>query len=86
MTQVLSVRVSEEEKGLLQMASEISRSSLSEFVRRKALESAEIELMQPRSVVIPADNWDSFEAWIDAPAQANSKLSKLLNTPPVWEK
>ncbi len=41
-TLVLSVRVSEEERALLEAASELARTSLSEFIRRRALDAAEM--------------------------------------------
>jgi len=40
MTEVLSVRVSEEERALLEAASQLARTSLSDFIRRKALDAA----------------------------------------------
>jgi len=43
-TSVLSVRISEGERALLEAASRQARTSLSDFVRRKALEAAEIDL------------------------------------------
>ncbi len=45
---VLSVRVSEEERSLLEAASELARTSLSEFIRRKAVEAAEADVLERR--------------------------------------
>ena len=47
-TLVLSVRVSEEERALLEAASELARTSLSEFIRRKALDAAEADVLERR--------------------------------------
>ena len=44
-TSVLSVRVSEAERQLLQDASDEARTNISQFVRRKAIEAAELQLM-----------------------------------------
>jgi uncharacterized protein (DUF1778 family) len=41
-TSVLSVRVSDAERQLLQDASDEARTSVSDFVRRKAIEAAEL--------------------------------------------
>ena len=49
-TVILSVRVSEAERSLLEMAAKYTHTSLSDFVRRKALESAEMEIMN-RTVI-----------------------------------
>jgi uncharacterized protein (DUF1778 family) len=62
-TSVSSVRVSEEERALLEAASEQARTSLSDFVRRKAEDAAEAELLERRIVTIPAKDWEAFEAW-----------------------
>ena len=40
---MLSVRVSSEERALLEAASDQARTSLSDFVRRKAVEAAEVD-------------------------------------------
>ena len=42
-TSVLSVRVSDEERALLEAASEQARTSLSDFIRRKALDASELK-------------------------------------------
>jgi uncharacterized protein (DUF1778 family) len=61
-TVVLSVRVSAEERALLEAASSGSRTSLSDFVRRKALEAAEVEVLERNIVTIPAKDWEAFVA------------------------
>ena len=53
-TSVLSVRVNSAERAVLEGAAEQSHTSLSEFVRRKALESAESEVLN-RTVVSVVD-------------------------------
>ena len=69
MTLVLSVRVSEEERALLEAASELARTSLSEFIRRKALEAAETDVLERRIITIAAKDWKKFEAWANRPAK-----------------
>ena len=41
---------------------EQAHASLSEFVRRKALELAEAEVLNRSVVTIPAKDWEAFEA------------------------
>jgi len=77
---VLSVRVSPNERALLEAAAEQSRTNLSDFVRRKALEAAEIDVLQHRIVAIPAEHWDKFESWAFAPAEEIPGLRKLAAT------
>lgn len=85
-TSVLSVRVSDEERALLEAASEQSRTSLSEFVRRKALEAAEIDVLERRVVAIPAKDWEAFEAWAHSPGKKISALEELARSNPKWRK
>lgn len=83
-TSVLSVRVSEEERSLLEAASEQAHTNLSDFIRRKALEAAEIDFLERRVVTIPAKDWEAFEAWAHRPTQKIAALSKLLRKPSKW--
>jgi len=85
-TSVLSVRVNSTERAILEAAAEHSHTSLSEFVRRKALESAEAEVLNRTVVTIPAEDWDAFEAWIRRPAKAIPALVELAHRTPSWER
>ncbi|MDB5439217.1 MAG: hypothetical protein JWM33_1644 [Caulobacteraceae bacterium] len=82
---VLSVRVSASERGLLASAAERGRTTVSEFIRRKALEAAELELLDRNLVVIPAADWERFEAWANTPAKAIDALRELKNHRPAWQ-
>jgi uncharacterized protein (DUF1778 family) len=81
---VLSVRVSEEERALLEAACAQARTCLSDFIRRKALEAAEIDLMERRVVVIPAESWDAFEAWAQRPPRKVDAIAELARTKSPW--
>lgn len=83
---VLSVRVSTSERDLLEAAAEQARTNLSDFVRRKALAAAEVDIMERRVIAIPAGEWEKFEAWVDTPAEEIPALKELANTPPTWNK
>ena len=85
-TSVLSVRVSPDERAILEAAAEQAHTTLSEFVRRKALESAEAEVLNRTVVTIPAKDWDAFEAWLQRPAQAIPALAELAGRKPSWER
>ena len=82
---VVSVRVSAEERALLDSAAEQAHTNLSDFVRRKAVDGAEAELLNRSTVVIPAADWDGFEAWLDEPARRNDTLAALARRKPSWE-
>ncbi len=85
-TSVLSVRLDDKERALLEAAAEDARTTLSDFVRRKALEAAEIEVLSRSNVVIPAEHWEKFEAWVNRPAEALPGLEKLTRLKPTWER
>ena len=85
-TSVLSVRVSPAERAILEAAAEQAHTSLSDFVRRKAIESAEAEVLNRLVVTISAKDWEAFEAWIDRPAEALAPLVELARRVPSWER
>lgn len=84
-TLVLSVRVSPNERLLLEAAAEHARTNLSEFIRRKAIEAAESDLVDRPLVSIPADDWERFEEWAFAPAKDVPALRNLAAAPPAWQ-
>ena len=84
MSTVLSVRLSEEERALLEAASSQARTNVSDFVRRKALEAAELEMMERRLVSIPAQDWERFERWAAAPAREIPAIKELAAKPLTW--
>lgn len=85
MPAVLSIRVSPSERALLETAASHARTNLSDFIRRKAIEAAEMDVLDRRVVTIPAQDWEKFESWTRTPAKEIAALRKLASTPPVWE-
>ena len=83
---VLSVRLSEQEHAMLEAASAQARTNLSDFVRRKALEAAEADVLERRIVTIPAKDWERFESWAAKPAREIAGLEELAGRPPTWRK
>ena len=83
-TPILSVRVTASERDLLALAAEDARTSLSDFVRRKALEAAEMEVLGARLVTSPAADGERFEAWASAPAKDVPALRELAAHRPAW--
>jgi uncharacterized protein (DUF1778 family) len=83
---VLSVRVSPDERALLEEAAAQSHTTLSEFMRRRAVEAAEAEVLNRSIITIPAKDWEAFEAWINRPAEAVPALAELARRAPSWER
>lgn len=67
------------ERALLEAAAEQSRTSLSDFMRRKSVEAAELEILNRSVVTIPAQDWEAFEAWINRPAEVLPALRERLS-------
>ena len=82
---ILSLRVSPSERRLLESAAAQSRTTLSDFIRRKAIEAAEADVLDRRSIVISAKDWAKFEAWVHASPRKIPALRKLSRTRPVWK-
>lgn len=80
----VSVRISAQERELLEAAAEQSRTNLSDFIRRKAVEAAEMELVHQNRVIIPIVDWKKFETWVDSPPKEVPALHNLAMTSPVW--
>ena len=73
------------ERAMLESAAEQARTSLSDFVRRKALESAEVEVLNRTVVTIPGKDWDAFEAWLRRPAAPVPGLVELARRRSSWD-
>jgi len=82
----VSVRLSPPEREMLEAAATQARTNLSDFVRRKALEAAELELLSHPRVTIPAADWEKFEAWANAPAKPVPALAALAAIKPPWQR
>ena len=83
---VLSVRINPGERALLEAAAELAHTNLSDFMRRKALEAAEMDVLGRSIIIIPAQDWEAFESWIARPAESLPELVKLSQMIPTWER
>ncbi|HZK98921.1 MAG TPA: DUF1778 domain-containing protein [Caulobacteraceae bacterium] len=84
MSGVVSVRVSARERLILEAAAEQARTTLSDFVRRKAVDAAEIDVLERRVVTIAAADWRRFEAWAEAPGRDIPALRDLASARAAW--
>lgn len=75
---VLSVRVNPDERALLDEAAEHAHTNLSDFIRRKALEAAEADILGRTVVTIPARDWEAFEYWLDRPPVRSPRSGSSL--------
>ena len=75
----VSVRISASERTMLEVAARQARTNLGDFMRRKAIEAAEVELLDRRVVTIPARSGRSSRPGAMPP------LRKLAATRPAWQ-
>ncbi|MBZ9895266.1 MULTISPECIES: DUF6290 family protein [unclassified Mesorhizobium] len=80
----VSVRVTSDERDILEAAARQAHTNLSDFIRRKAVEAAEMEVLGGRVVVIPAVDWEQFEAWAKSTPTTMPGLQRLAASRPVW--
>jgi uncharacterized protein (DUF1778 family) len=85
-TSVLSIRVSPDERALLEEAAAQSHTTLSDYMRRKSVEAAEADILNRSVITIPAKDWEAFETWISRPAEEAPGLAQLARRIPSWER
>jgi uncharacterized protein (DUF1778 family) len=83
---VLNVRVNPDERSILEAAAEQSRTTLGDFVRRKAVDAAETEMFHRGIITIPTEDWEAFDAWINRPAESIPALAELARRTRSWER
>lgn len=62
-----------------------ARTNLSDFIRRKAVEAAEQEVLDRCLVTIPAEDWEKFENWVQVAPKEIPALRKLASSRPAWQ-
>jgi uncharacterized protein (DUF1778 family) len=83
---LFSGRLSDAERALLEAAASQAGTNISDFVRRRAVEAAEIDVLDKRIVTIPAMDWKRFEAWASQPAREIAGLEDLTCKSPTWRR
>jgi uncharacterized protein (DUF1778 family) len=79
----VSVRINPAERALLEAAAADAHTNLSDFMRRKALEAAELQLLDRRLIAIPPEAWVQIEAWAQQPARPIAALQDLATSRPA---
>ena len=73
-------------KRTLQTAEAAKRQLVSEVVLEGAMSRAEETLPDRRRFGLTAEHWDAFHAALDAPANPDPRLKKLLAEPSTFER
>ncbi len=81
----IAVRVSREQRELLDEASRTEETTLSDFVLQAATQRAQEVLADRRQFHLLPDQWDAFVAMLDRPVVAKPRLAALLGEPTVFD-
>lgn len=82
-TERLDLRITAEQRELLQEASHAERTSLTNFVLSHATKAAENVLADRRLFQLSSTRWDAFVRALDEPPRELPRLRKLLETSSV---
>jgi uncharacterized protein (DUF1778 family) len=84
-TEKLDLRLSLSAKRTLQGAALAARRSVSDFVLESALARAAETLPDRTRFWLNAEEWEAFQAALDAPPTPAPRLARLLDEPSVFE-
>ncbi len=83
-SETVNLRIDAGTREVIARAAEISGKSLTAFMTEAALLNAQKELLQQRFIGVDATVFDAVESLLAEPAQANEKLSALLQSSREW--
>lgn len=81
----IDLRVSREDKQILEAAANVVHSSVSAFVLNSALARADEALADRRSFVLSKSKWNEFLAALDAPTRPLPRVQRLLSEPGFFD-
>jgi uncharacterized protein (DUF1778 family) len=81
----LDLRLTMSAKRVLQSAALAERRSVSDFVLESALARAVGALPDRQRFGLNREQWEAFQAALDAPPTPAPRLAKLLNEPSIFE-
>lgn len=84
-TQTISLRVSANQKSLIDRAAKRLGKSRTEFVLDTMREASENVLLDQRLFLVEAPVFDTFEAALDSPPEPNDGLRRTLTSPAPWD-
>ena len=82
--QRLALRLTAPQRALIERAARARGESLTEFSVSAAVDKAQTVLADQRDWVLNAEEWDTFVAAIDHPAQVLPGLADLMHRPSVF--
>ena len=84
-TETINLRIPPAQKAVIDLAADMVGKNRTAFILENAVRSAEELLAEKTHFQLSADQWDAFQAALDAPISENTALKRLLGTPPPWD-
>lgn len=84
-TDRIDLRLYPEAKEALQAAASLRHKSVSEFILDSALGAADKVLADRRQFGLNAQQWDAFQAALDAPPRTLPRIEKLMQESGVFD-
>ena len=81
----LNLRISPEERDLIDMAANIQGKNRTDFILEAARQAAEETLLDRTIFWVSPQAYAEFIALLDAPPQPNERLRKTIQTPAPWD-
>ena len=82
----ISLRVSPEQKSLIDRAARALGRNRSDFMLESACREAESVLLDRRYFGLPDETFKRFTAMLDKPPASNPRLARLLKTKTPWDR
>lgn len=84
-TDRIDLRIHPEAKEALQAAASLRHKSVSEFILESALGAADEVLANRRYFSLNAEQWEAFQAALDAPPRPLPRLERLMREPGIFD-
>jgi uncharacterized protein (DUF1778 family) len=81
----IDLRIDPKAKEALQAAALLKHKTVSEFILENALSAANEVLADRRHFVLNAEQWEAFQAALDAPPRSLPRLERLMREPGFFD-
>lgn len=82
--ETIKLRITAQQKALIDRAAEINGITRSAFVLNAALGEAEETIKDRTTFYLSESEWVAFNEALDSPPQQNDKIIKMLNAKTLW--
>ena len=81
----INIRVTPETLGLIDRAARVAGKTRTDFIVDTVKQAAEETVLDQRLFLLDREQWEKFNAALDAPPRPNERLIALLARKPAWE-